>query len=334
MSPDSVTYEAIPARPRRGLRPAFVSFATKRPQNANKRQKDHESMSQEELDWQAVNRREIHAMTPKRRSKDWMLWGLFMSLGWIAGTGCLYLFSRYVVHGDARPGIVASSLFYWIIVLTIDARSRRDVSRRRIKNPGVIDLDLVVARPTTVPEPQEGFEYFSWTLTTRLSHMLDEAEAQFGERDRSYTIVGVEFAAGHPRVWYPGSRKHVAVQLGLECLTNPRQACYQLAHETIHLLSPSGGKNSICLEEGIACVFASAYMKKYFSLEWPPASQSYLQAAIAAEALLALKPDIIKTLRLSEPTISKISSQTLIYACPGLDPSQAEYLCSRFVADE
>ena len=49
--------------------------------------------------------------------------------------------------------------------------------------------------------------------------------------------------------------------LSLSAATNILQACYQMAHETVHLLAPSGGRNANNFEEGVACYFAAYYMK-------------------------------------------------------------------------
>lgn len=110
-------------------------------------------------------------------------------------------------------------------------------------------------------------------------------------------------------------------------------ACYQLAHEAVHLLSPTGGGPATCLEEGLATLFSSSYMTRYFSITWRPGLDSYERAASAAELLLKNRPEIVKTLRRFEPVISKIPSQAVLSVCPGLDPSLAEYLCSPFVRE-
>ena len=42
---------------------------------------------------------------------------------------------------------------------------------------------------------------FLWTLTTRLGKLLFDAEQQFGPRDPSWTILGIEFGLGTIR-WF------------------------------------------------------------------------------------------------------------------------------------
>ena len=38
------------------------------------------------------------------------------------------------------------------------------------------------------------------------------------------------------------------------------EACYELVHETVHLLAPTGGNDATNFEEGVACYFADHYM--------------------------------------------------------------------------
>ena len=80
---------------------------------------------------------------------------------------------------------------------------------------------------------------YTWTIASRISDALNEAEQRFGPRDRNYFYAGHEFVSRHPGTWYPGNRQHIVIQLGIECTQDMVQAIYQLAHEVIHLLSPS-----------------------------------------------------------------------------------------------
>ena len=70
-----------------------------------------------------------------------------------------------------------------------------------------IDSDLLVAQRLS-----DGCGY-TWTLASRLGEMLHMAEELFGPRDCSYTILGIEFGPDNPRIWYPGNRRHIIIQL-------------------------------------------------------------------------------------------------------------------------
>src|SRR3990167_6713780 len=105
-------------------------------------------------------------------------------------------------------------------------------------------METLIAKPIT--------SGYTWTLTSRLGSLLQLAESQFGARDKDYTILGIEFGSTGPFIWYPGNCKNIAIQLSLESLKSEHCALYELAHECIHLLSPTGKKNANVLEEGLA----------------------------------------------------------------------------------
>jgi hypothetical protein len=52
--------------------------------------------------------------------------------------------------------------------------------------------------------------------------MLEEVEQLFGRRNHDYTILGIEFSGTIPQIWFPGDRKHIAIQLGELCGTTGR----------------------------------------------------------------------------------------------------------------
>src|SRR5512133_1556486 len=81
---------------------------------------------------------------------------------------------------------------------------------------------------------------YTWTLTTKLGALLSEAEALYGPRDPSWTPIGIEFSEDGPKIWYPGNRRHISIMLSDKCRTDLKRAQFQLAHEAIHLLAPTG----------------------------------------------------------------------------------------------
>lgn len=138
---------------------------------------------------------------------------------------------------------------------------------------------------------------WTYTLTTLLGEWLHQAEQQFGARDQGWTVLGVEVGGDRPCVWYPGGkeRKHVAVELSARCQNEEVEARYELAQEIVHLLAPNGGGSALVIEEGIATLFANQVGPR------PITNASYVNALKHVEALLALDPDAIKTLRKERP---------------------------------
>jgi hypothetical protein len=172
---------------------------------------------------------------------------------------------------------------------------------------------------------------YSWTLTSRLGHMLSEAQEYYGNRDLSYTILGIEFEINGPQTWYPGNCNHIAIQLTPDTATDMIKGCYQLAHECIHLLSPLGARGANTLEEGLATYFAHEYLKKHFNFSMPATIQSYERARNLVSELLTIDHGAIKKLREKEPTISKITAQQITDQYPSLSVETAKALEEKFV---
>jgi hypothetical protein len=189
---------------------------------------------------------------------------------------------------------------------------------------------LLIAKPLS---SNNGYTY---TLTSKLGDMLISAQKLFGHRDTSYTILGFEFAGEIPHIWFPGNCKHIVIQLGLPCLQDPARAYFQLAHETIHLLSPTGCSNANVLEEGLATWFQLLYMRDYYPPAWPKknisvTTKSYNEARTAVESLLSLDRDAIKKIRQQEPIISKIIPELILKVVPAFPAEQASILCQKFI---
>ena len=172
---------------------------------------------------------------------------------------------------------------------------------------------------------------YSYTLTSRLGHMLREVQQSYGERDSTYTVLGIEFEASGPQIWYPGNCRHIAIQLTPDTATDMRKGCYQLAHECIHLLSPFGTRGANTLEEGLATFFAQKYIQDNFSFSMPATIQSYETARQLVAELLAIDNDAIKILRRVEPTISKITASQMLACYPSLSTITANALEAPFV---
>jgi hypothetical protein len=172
---------------------------------------------------------------------------------------------------------------------------------------------------------------YSWTLTTRLGDMLNLAQAAYGARDNSYTILGIEFENDAPQIWYPGNCKHIAIQLTPDTTIDQIKGCYQLAHECIHLLSPSGGCIANVLEEGLATYFAHQYVEKEFDFVIQPTIQSYEIARQLVNKLLKIDADAINKIRQNQFTISKITAENILEVVPQFNRGDAQILEQLFV---
>lgn len=180
---------------------------------------------------------------------------------------------------------------------------------------------------------------YTWTLTSRLGELLDRAERAFGERDKSWTLLGVEFSTNdYPQTWYPGvseGRKDIIVQITDSSAQDQKRAIFQMAHEVIHLLSPDGKPNSsTVLEEGLATYFSIHVM---LSMGYD-ISPSYIGSPAYEAAYWQVKRLIdnhdnafatIKTLRTDSP-FSQITPKQLLKRFKNLKEPQADILSTNF----
>lgn len=194
-----------------------------------------------------------------------------------------------------------------------------------------------IASRLMVTNPLSDNSGYTWTLASIAGQALKNAEEMYGRRIGGYTLLGVEFREGVPQLWYPGNCGNVVIQLGTECLNQPERACFQLAHEVIHLLSPTGKQDANTLEEGLAthfqCWFMTTGNNNFWEPtvdNWAPSDNKYIEAKSLVEELLKFKPNAIKELRKAQPVISHITEEQLLTACPDLNIETAAKLVRSF----
>ena len=169
--------------------------------------------------------------------------------------------------------------------------------------------------------------------SSRLGATLHRAEKMFGPRDATYTILGIEFSAGTPQLWFPGHRRQIVIQLTTECLSDLVRACYQLAHECIHLLSPTGGRKAPVPEEGLATFFSELYLREVFAKSVKPGLPSYADACGKVRQLLAIDPAIIRNVRAKQSMFHLITVADILGMRPDVPRELAERLTARFVRE-
>lgn len=186
-----------------------------------------------------------------------------------------------------------------------------------------VEDSLVIANP--LPSGNG----YTWTLASRLGEMILDIESQFGERDRSWTILGIEFCESGPQTWFPGDCGHIIIQLGLSAKEDPVQALFQLAHEYVHLLDPVVFGFGTVLEEGLATHFSLEYIKQ-FHPNYTTSDTKYADAARLTAQLLNITPIAIKDLRSKGIKISQITASQLLAVCPQLPKPIALALATPF----
>ena len=184
----------------------------------------------------------------------------------------------------------------------------------------IVDDSLVFAR--AIPNG------YSFTLASRTYQILQKVESDLGTRDKSYTLLGVEFREGVPQIWFPGNSHYVIIQLGREAMQQPILALYQLAHECVHLLDPHPGGTNV-LEEGAATRFAHNYITQ---LGYPigTGDKRYDNARHLVEKLLSKRPDALKELRKVHGPLRNIKADHISSISPGLADQIIENLTKEF----
>jgi len=244
--------------------------------------------------------------------------GALLTMVFIVAIGALF-WSFNVVLGVV---FVGSCVAVIIAMRVLDATTKRSVESSFQPLSMEISDDLVLAKP--IPNG------WSWTLASRLGELIQLAEKEFGSRDQTYTPLGFEFSTDGPRVWYPGNRRHVLIQINSAQAKDLPQACYQLAQECVHLLSPTGDSNANYLEEGVSIVFATKYIKDQFHFDMIPANAKYAEAAKLTDQLLALDPDLVRKVRAIQPSFSQITAANILKECPSCPPDLADRLLRPF----
>jgi hypothetical protein len=160
--------------------------------------------------------------------------------------------------------------------------------------------------------------------------MLQQAEQRFGPRDATYTPVGFEFVDNPvPYIWFLGN-KGIIVRLPLACANDTVRACYQLAHECIHMLSPTGGSHANNLEEGLATVFSEEYVLSALGIPFHPGDAKYEAAAADVRTLLADDTDVIRKIRQIQPHFRNITVENIRQVIPTCSEELSNRLLSPF----
>jgi len=170
---------------------------------------------------------------------------------------------------------------------------------------------------------------FTFTLTTVLGNILQEAERRYGPRDHSWTLLGIEFCGDDPHIWFPGNCKNISIMLTESARLDWRRAVFQLSHEVIHLLSPHGDRGAHTIEEGLATAF-SHEIPSLFGSTYRSNMDSYSNAEMLVRNFLTLDPDGIRRLRTQEPSFREFTPELICRVCPSVPPNLGVALCQPF----
>ena len=160
--------------------------------------------------------------------------------------------------------------------------------------------------------------------------MLNELETEYGLRNRSFTVLGMEFIHGAPRIWFPGNRNYIVIQLSADAMIDRTKALFQVAHECVHLLDPVVFGEASVLEEGLATNVSLRCIHR-ISPQYLTGDPKYDAANQHVTALLAKYPKVIRQLR-KKYGLSGFEPKRLRGYCRGLPSSERELLAMPFTA--
>ena len=174
------------------------------------------------------------------------------------------------------------------------------------------------------------------TITHSFMEMLNMAEELFGNRDKNWTFIGVEFSGCVPCIMYYPNNK-ISIVLSKDCskeFPNCPQLYYQLAHEICHLLYPTEKSDATVLIEGISVFFSKKYQEKIYpesTYAIDDISKSkYYEAYQLVEKLLTIDKDAVKKIRQKGFEITNITESELKSMDFGLNDEEIKKIISKF----
>lgn len=175
---------------------------------------------------------------------------------------------------------------------------------------------------------------YEQTLMQELLKIFKEAELLFGPRNTSYQLSTPRITECVTARSYSFRPLGITrIYLSRDSRVKPWLASTELAHESIHVLSPvTFGSTITILEEGLAEWFAQRYAGRVHGVSFDRGVNPKADAVMeAVSTLLAKNQSVIKNLRTRQPVISKIDEKLLVEVA-GIDPGHAKFLCTNFMS--
>ncbi len=165
-----------------------------------------------------------------------------------------------------------------------------------------------------------------FNLRTKLREYVEELEEMYWERDRDFTIKKICFKGDFPQIYFPNvfDKKIIEIWLSKSAKSNINQAWFQLAHESVHLLSPCKRTEVLVVEEGMAVDYSRLKVPNYF-----PREREYKYSCKKFQEWKKLNPDI-KSIHKEEPKISNWNVDILKKFTSNLSCDLATNLCTKF----
>ncbi len=146
-----------------------------------------------------------------------------------------------------------------------------------------------------------------------------DVEKRFGPAVNEWALGGIAFdtVEEQPFLFYPYSRpRTVIIRLVGPALTSIDFARFQLAHELVHCINPSGGDLANVLEEGMAACFQQSYSTRVLKGRVRLGDKKYIAARRMFNQFVKKSKvrDPVVRLRGVEPYLYKITHESFVTA--------------------
>ena len=139
----------------------------------------------------------------------------------------------------------------------------------------------------------------------------EEANKLFGENMNEWQYDGIIYGEFGPMIRYFHNEKKVKIMVLTSVNTDFYRGLFQLSHEIVHLISPTGLERTTNLEEGCVVWFSFLQINKFgggsdYLNSCKIENTNYGKTFALVSKLLSTQPEAIKLYREHQPLIGKI----------------------------
>ena len=167
--------------------------------------------------------------------------------------------------------------------------------------------------------------YSNDAILSDIRGMANEIESFYGPMVQDWVLRFVVFAEESlPCIYYPdGFSQTVGIRLVPPALSDADYARFQMAHELVHCLAPTGfeSKNKVCpanvIEESVATRYQMGYLKTHLKHAQKNIGLDKLEYKIALKLyneFALIGSNLVKTVRQVEPYFGKWAHGTFVEA--------------------
>lgn len=160
--------------------------------------------------------------------------------------------------------------------------------------------------------------YSKENILKDVTSWASEIEEFFGPATNQYSVKGVQFSRedDEPCIFYPTDYPDtVIIRVVGAALTDKDVARFQIAHELVHCLSPSGTQCAKVFEEGMAAWYQQRFSEKYLNGRVGLGNARYKAARKAFMKAYKKDKNFVVKLREVEPEMWKIEKGLLRQLC-------------------